>query len=79
MFCSVLLKREEKDPESHFCCSLAALNLDTLLGACSGGGTSGATSSCFLSSMVGKAGGTMVRWGTAVGIGSFSTTVPEKA
>ena len=29
--------------------------------------------------MVGRAGGAMVRWGTAEGIGSFSTTVPEKA
>lgn len=65
---------------SHFCCIRAALNLDSLLGACWGGGPSGAaTSSCFLSSMVGRAGGAMVRCGTEEGIGSFSTTVPEKA
>ena len=64
---------------SYFCCSLAALNFDTLLGACWGGDVSGATSSCFRSNMVGRAGGTMVRWGTAEGIGSFSTTVPENA
>lgn len=64
---------------SHFCCIRAALNLDSFLGACWGGGPSGATSSCFLSSMVGRAGGAMVRWGTDEGIGSFSTTVPEKA
>lgn len=64
---------------SHFCCNLAALNFDTLFGACWGGAMSGATSSCFLSGMVGRAGGAMVRWGTTEGIGSFSTTVPEKA
>lgn len=64
---------------SHFCCNLAALNFDTLFGGSWGGGGSGATSSCFLSRMVGRAGGAMVRCGTAKGIGSFSTTVPEKA
>lgn len=65
--------------KSQFCCSLAALNFDTLFGACWGRAPSGATSSCFLSSIVGRAGGVMVRWGTAEGIGSFSTTVPENA
>lgn len=64
---------------SQFCCNLAALNFDTLLGFCCGNGVSGTSSSCFLSSIVGRAGGVMVRWGTPKGIGSFSTTVPEKA
>lgn len=63
----------------HFCCSRVALNFDTFFGACWGTGASEATSSCFLSRIVGRAGGAMVRWGIVVGIGSFSTTVPEKA
>lgn len=63
----------------HFCWSLAALNFDTFFGICWGKATSVATSSCFLSGMVGRAGGAMVRWGTAEGMGSFSITVPEKA
>lgn len=66
-----------RSKESHFCCSRAALNFDTLLGGSRG--TSEPTSSCFLSRIVGSAGGVIVRWGIIEGSGSFSITVPEKA
>lgn len=41
----------------HFCCNRAALNFDTLLE----GSWGGATSSCFLSGIVGRVGAEMVR------------------
>ncbi len=76
---SVLLSIQKlcaDEMNSHFC-NRVALNLDILLGG--SWGASGPTSSSFLSGIVGKAGGAMVRCGMQQGRGSFSITVPVKA